>query len=71
MTVFTLIRSFELGFIYLQTTRIHAMAIVLIGIIYLLTGLNFRTHLLRWSLLCAGIGADLLLGARYLIDVIF
>ena len=71
VTVFTLIRSFELGFIYLQTTRIHALAIVLIGIIYLLTGLNFRTNLLRWSLLCAGIGADVLLGARYLIDVLF
>lgn len=71
VTVFTLIRSFELGFIYLQTTRIHALAIVLIGSIYLLTGLHFRTNLLRWSLLCAGIGADVLLGARYLIDVLF
>lgn len=71
VTVFTLIRSSELGFIYLQTTRIHAMSIVLIGTIYLLTGLNYRTGLLRWSLLCAGIGADVLLGARYLIDVLF
>ena len=71
VAAFTLIRSFELGFIYLQTTRIHALAIVLIGTIYLLTGLNFRTHLLRWSLLCAGIVADLLLGARYLIDTMF
>ncbi len=71
VTVFTLVRSFELGFIYLQTTRIHAMAIVLIGTIYLLTGLNYRTGLLRWSLLCAGIVADVLLGARYLIDMLF
>ena len=71
VAVFTLIRSFELGFIYLQTTRIHAMAIVLMGIIYLLAESNYRAHLFRWSLLCAGIGADLLLGARYLIDVMF
>jgi hypothetical protein len=71
VTAFTLILSFELGFIYRQTANIHALAIVLIGIIYLITESDLRAHILRWSLLCAGIGADLLLGARYIIDEIF
>lgn len=70
IAAFSLMLSTHLGFIYAQTARIHSLAVVLLGIVFLLaeSGLRFRTF--RWSLLIAAVAADLMLGARFIIDTL-
>jgi len=68
IAAFTLLLSEEMGFIYRQTARIHSLSVVLLGIIYLFAESGIRAKTLRWTLLCTAIGADILLGARFVID---
>ncbi|MCK5564719.1 MAG: hypothetical protein KAJ07_05690 [Planctomycetes bacterium] len=66
----TLMLSRQLGFIYAQTARIHSLAVVLLGIVFLLAESGIRFRSLRWSLLIAAVAADLIGGARFIIDTL-
>ncbi len=66
----TLLLSQQLGFIYAQTARIHSLVVVLLGIVFLLAESGLRLRSFRWSLLIAAVTADLLLGARFIIDTL-
>jgi hypothetical protein len=67
---FTLLLSRQLGFIYAQTARIHSLAVVLLGIVFLLADWGVRFRSFRWSLLIAAVAADLIGGARFIIDTL-
>jgi hypothetical protein len=68
IAAFTLLLSEQMGLIYHQSARIHSLSVVLLGIIFLLAESQIRAKTFRWTLLCAAIGADILLGARFIIN---
>lgn len=70
IAAFTLLLSEQMGFIYRQTARIHSLSVVLLGAIFLLAKSGIRAKTFRWTLLCTAIGADILLGARFIIDAL-
>ena len=56
---------------YREAAIMHAMAAVLAGIIFFGAKANLRMHLLRWILMCAGLGIDIILSARYIVNQVF
>ena len=68
IAAFTLLLSQQMGLIYRQTARIHSLSVVLLGIIFLLAESGIRAKTFRWTLLCAAIGGDILLAARFIVD---
>jgi hypothetical protein len=61
-------KSFHAG---LQTAIMHGVAAIMMGSIFFMARAGVRWHLLRWILLGAGIGIDVILGATYIVDGIF
>jgi hypothetical protein len=53
------------------SAKMYGLACVLMACIFFITKARCRWRLLRWVLLCAGLGVDILLGARFIIDNIF
>lgn len=70
IAAFTYTLSRNLGLLYLQTTRIHSLAVVLLGIVFLIADSGYRFRSLRWSFLIAAAAADMILGARFIIDTL-
>ena len=49
----------------------YILAILLVASIYFTAKAHLRWHMFRWFLLCAGIGLDVLISSRFIIDNIF
>lgn len=60
--------SFTDGMIYRRTAILHAGGLLSVGVIFALTRAELRLHLLRWLLLGATLGADMLGSGKYLAD---
>lgn len=56
---------------YRDAAVMHLMAAVLAGIVFFLAKANIRLHAVRWTLMCAGAGIDILLNARFILNEIF
>ena len=56
------------GRLFLQATEIYLVGAGATAFLYLLTRQNLRLHWLRWAILCAALGMDIFLGARYIVD---
>ena len=59
------------GAIFSEAAKMQAIAALLILIIFLMTKMGIRLHILRWVMLGVAMGLDIILGARYLVDRIF
>ena len=46
----------------------YGLALALMGSLFFITRSEYRWHILRWFLLCTGLGIDILLGARFMVD---
>jgi hypothetical protein len=57
--------------VYREAAIMHAMAAVLVGIIFCLAKAKLRMHLLRWVLMCTGLGIDIILSARHILNQVF
>ena len=53
------------------SAEMYGLACVLIGGIFFIAKAGCRWRPLRWILLCAGLGIDVLVGARFVVDKIF
>jgi hypothetical protein len=58
------------GRLFVQAAEIYLLGAVAVAIIFFMVRHNFRLHWLRWALLCAALGLDIFLGARYIADTI-
>lgn len=58
------------GAAYRQAALLHAGGLLAVGVIYALTRAQLRLHLLRWSLLGAAMGVDLLSSGKQLADMV-
>lgn len=56
---------------WLEPAVMHAMSVVLAGIILFLAKANLRLHALRWTLMCTAIALDILISARFLLNKLF
>jgi hypothetical protein len=54
--------------LFVQAAMIYLLGVLATGIIFLLTHMKLRVHWLRWAILCIALGADIFLGARYIVD---
>jgi len=59
------------GPLYRPAAVMHTLAIVMVCIVYFMERARLRLHALRWTLLSAAMGIDILLCSRYIIDSIF
>ena len=57
--------------LFLQTAEIYLIGAGAVGFIYLLTRQSLRLHWLRWAILCAALGVDIVLSATYIADKVF
>ncbi len=46
----------------------YLLGAIATGIIFLMIRQKLRVHWLRWAILCAALGMDIVLGARYVVD---
>jgi len=53
------------------SAKMYGLACVLTGSIFFIAKAGCRWRILRWGLLCAGLGIDILLGAKFIVDKIF
>ena len=58
------------GPLYRPAAVMHTLAIVMVCIVYFMERARLRLHALRWTLLSAAMGIDILLCSRYIIDSI-
>ena len=56
---------------FLDSAKMYGLACVLMAGIFFITKAGCRWRTLRWVLLSAGLGIDILLGARFIVDKIF
>ncbi|MHC5060792.1 MAG: hypothetical protein ACYTFK_06890 [Planctomycetota bacterium] len=56
---------------YEASAKMYVLAAVLMAGIFFITKAGRRWHLLRWLLLSAGLGLDIVLGARFIVDKVF
>ncbi len=56
------------GPLYRPAAVMHTLAVVMVCIVYFLERARLRLHALRWTLLSAAMGLDILLCSRYIID---
>jgi len=56
---------------FLTSAKMYVLACVLMSSIFFITKAGCRWRTLRWVLLYAGLGIDILLGARFIVDKIF
>jgi hypothetical protein len=54
-----------------ETAKMYILGAITIAVFFFTARAKFRTHLLRHSLLCATMGLDIFLGARFVVDMIF
>jgi hypothetical protein len=55
---------------YGESVKMHLLAIILLGSLFFITRSQSRWHVLRWFFLCTGLGIDILLGARFVVDIL-
>jgi hypothetical protein len=58
------------GRLFLWAAEVYLIGAGATGLIFFLTRQNLRLHGLRWALLAAALGLDIVLSARYLVDAI-
>jgi hypothetical protein len=58
------------GRLFVQAAELYLLGAVAVAVIFFLAQHNFRLHWLRWAVLCAALGVDIFLGARYIADAI-
>ena len=54
--------------LFVETAKMYLLGAVATGIIYLMIRQQMRVHWLRWAILGAALGVDIVLGARYVVD---
>ncbi|OHB61820.1 MAG: hypothetical protein A2Y76_07275 [Planctomycetes bacterium RBG_13_60_9] len=54
--------------LFVQTAQMYLLGAIATGILFFMMRQNLRIHWLRWTLLCAALGVDILLGARHVVD---
>lgn len=58
------------GMMYRRTALLHAGGLLSVGVIYALTRAHLRLHPLRWTLLSAAMGIDLLTSGKHFADMV-
>jgi hypothetical protein len=58
------------GRLFVQAAQIYLLGATAVAIIFFMARRNLRLHWLRWALLCAALGLDIFLGAKYIVDAI-
>ncbi len=56
--------------LFVEAARMYLMAALAVGIVFVIARQNLRLHWLRGAILCAALGIDIFLGARYIVDKI-
>jgi len=56
--------------LFVETARMYLLGAIATGIIFLMIRQKLRVRWLRWAILCAALGMDIILGARYVIDTV-
>jgi hypothetical protein len=57
--------------LFVEEAKMYLLAAVGVAIVFAIVHRQLRLHWLRWAILCAALGLDIFLGARYFIDKIF
>lgn len=71
LALVTILPALKSPVAFLTPAKMYVLACVLTGSIFFITKAGCRWHPLRWVLLYAGLGVDILLGARFIVDKIF
>jgi hypothetical protein len=71
LAVITLLLSLKSPAAFEASAKMYALATVLTSSVFFIAKSGYRWRWLRWSLLCTGLGIDILLGAGYIIDKVF
>ncbi|RKY06983.1 MAG: hypothetical protein DRP65_11005 [Planctomycetota bacterium] len=71
LAILTILAAVKLPDAFGISAKMYGLACVLTGSIFFIAKAGCRWRLLRWVLLCAGLGIDILLGARFIVDKIF
>ncbi len=58
------------GRLFVQAAQTYLLGALAILAIFFMVHRNLRLHWLRWAILCAALGLDIFLGARYIADAI-
>jgi len=56
--------------LFVETAKMYLLGTVAMGILFLIIRQKLRVHWLRWAILVAALGVDIVLGARYVIDTV-
>ncbi|MBN1362652.1 MAG: hypothetical protein JW993_18790 [Sedimentisphaerales bacterium] len=56
--------------LFVEAAKMYLMAALAVGIVFAIARQNLRLQPLRWAVLCAALGFDVFLGARYIVDKI-
>ena len=56
--------------LFVQAAKLYLIGAVALAIFYFMARQKLRLHWLRWAVLCAALGIDIFLGARYIVDTI-
>jgi len=56
--------------LFVETAKMYLLGAIATGIIFLMIRQKLRVHWLRWAILGAALGMDIILGARYVIDTV-
>ena len=51
-----------------EAGKMYLLAALAVGIVFVIARQRLRFHWLRWAVLCAAMGIDIFLGARYIVD---
>ena len=71
LAILTILPALKSPAAFGTSAKMYVLACVLTGSIFFITKAGCRWRLLRWGLLWAGLGVDILLGARFIVDKIF
>jgi hypothetical protein len=56
--------------LFVETAKMYLLGAVATGIIFLIVRQKLRVRWLRWAILCAALGVDIVLGARYVMGTV-
>ncbi len=54
--------------LFVEAAKMYLLAALAVGIVFMIARQRLRFQWLRWAVLCAALGFDVFLGARYIVD---
>jgi hypothetical protein len=71
LALVTILPALKYPAAFQSSSKMYVLAVVLMGSIFFIARAGCRWRPLRWILLCAGLGIDIMLSARFIVDKVF